>query len=472
MKFSPWPEHFSRVFVLLGLLASAASCKEEDTHGVTAIAQFTESIVALPENESEKTISLWLHQPAPADGQIVVKATTFVPTCFSTSPVAETGQIKLSVLKGETKVSFKLTPTDNQDIDGPKIIKFAILSVSSGLSYGFSNEMVVTVTDDEGPVDAAFETSAMHVRENDATAASVEIALAGNTAADGILVVKLESSSRYGIDYATEPAPANGRIFLPVAKGASSAVIKLYGVDDKAFKADRNINFTIVDASGGVAVGHKDSFWATITDDDGHQISAIESIRSMYSGSDVIVQEDTYIEGIVTSIDNVSAGRVVVEDASGALPIQFSSANSLTRGDLVLVNIKQGRLHELHGVLEVGQVSSGFEKLGEESVRINKLTLDELLDSGDRFESQTIQLIGVLFSQADGAITYRGDRSISDGDNSMIVRTGTSAHFGDDIVPNGLVNVTGIFTNSDGLYIIYPQDSKDIKKQQFQLRRD
>jgi len=470
MKILPYTEHFFRGFVLLGLLVIASNCTDDKETPFPVSAQFTQLALSFAENEGEHIIDLRLSNPAVADGQIVLNASAYTTSCFVTEPATELGQIKIPVQKGRALFQFKISPVDNNVLDGCKVIKFSLGSLPPGVGKGDVREMIISVNDDEAPVDAGFEINTMSVRENEPSGAKFDITFAAPAPADGVLLLKFQSVSRYGVDYATEPAAVSDKIFLQVSKGATSATVGIYPVNDQSFKADRNISFQIQDATGGLKVGGKDSFWFTITEDDGHQISAISAIRSMFVQEPIILK-DSYIEGIVTSMSNVSAGRVVIEDATGGLPLQLPANHNLTRGDLVLVNLDNGTLHLLQGVLEVGQVAT-FEKLGEEGFRVNKLTLEELVQSPSGVQSQTVQISGASFSQADGNITLLGDRALSDGTRSIIVRTSDFADFGDELVPNGLVNVTGIFVNVDGQNFLYPQDLKDIKKQQFMLKRD
>jgi hypothetical protein len=466
-------KHFSRAIVTFGLLATATSCTEEkDPTASLSAAQFTQSTLAITENAGEQVISLWLDVPAPSNGHIVIKAKAIVPSCYSTLPVSELGQVTLPIEAGQTTVSFKMTPTDNGNLDGTRLVKFSILTVTAGLRVGPYRELLISVNDDEGPVAANFETFSLNVRENTDVAGKINIVLAGAAPAEGVIVMKLQSTSGYGTGYATAPAAVGDKIFVTVPKGATSATVNVYPVNDQSFKPDRNINLRIIDATGGVSIGAGNEFWCAITEDDGHQITTISSVRETYAGESIILHGNNYIEGIVTSINNMPGGRVVVEDATGALPLQINTAQSLTRGDLVLVNLNNGLLRDSKGMLEVTQISE-FEKLGVETVRVNKITLQDLIRSGDRMESQTVQLTGVSFTGADGAITFRGDNLVSDGQNTIIVRTTDGANFANEIVPEGLVNVTGIFTDlGDGVYVLYPQTRQDINKQQFMIRRD
>lgn len=464
MKSLPQAKHFSHAFVLLSLFALASGCNEDPSF-VEATTQFTQTSLIVAENEGEQTISFKLDNPAPADGEITVRINAITPTCYSTFPVADFDLVKINVKKGDTRKSFKMTPTDNDDLDGTKAVKFTISSLTEGLIAGASKELLVSVIDDESPAPAGFEMVDHKVRENDISATKVSILFPYAAPADGVLVVQLQSSNgTYGVHYATQPQAVSGKIFLQVPKGATSVVFNLHSVNDNVLRADRVIKFTLYDASGGIKIGANDLFTCTITDDDGQQLTPIATLRSMYDGSPVIIKEDTYIQGVVTSVSNTLAGRVVIEDGTGGLPIQFLSGQMPTRGDVIFFNIRNAQVKTLQGTLEVGVVA-GYEKIGEEEIRVDRISLPDLLGSTKRMESRTVQLNNIVFTQANGTTKLGGDRIVTDGTRTIIVRTGSGADFGDNVIPMGAVLITGIFTNCDGLYVLYPQELKDIKRQ-------
>lgn len=467
MKFSVRAEHFVRISVVLSFLALTVSCKQDENPTPSqTTAQFIESTLAFLENEGERTIVLSFDKPAEFDGDITLKINTVAPQSFVTVPLATNGQLVLPVAKGQTVVNFKIIASDNLSLDGCKVVKFSIYSVSEGIKPGLLRDITVSMNDDEAPVDATFASDELRVRENDRTTACIDITLAHAAPAEGILIIRLQSSSKYGTDYTTEPAAVGDKIFLHVAEGATSAVIKLSPVNDATFRADRNINFKIIDATGGLGIGRNSSSLFTITEDDGYQLSNISYIRSKYQGEQVIFHGDTYIEGTVTSIDNVAPGRVVVEDGTGALQLQLPTPHTLTRGDVVLFNLNYGVLRHQFGSLEVTQVSF-YEKLGTDVVQSDKMTLEDLFERGEDLQSKTVLLTGLVFSEANGTQTMLGDRIATDGIRTIVVRTNASASFAGEPVPGGVVNVTGIFIEIAGAYILYPQDYSDIKKQQF-----
>jgi hypothetical protein len=472
MKFSLRAEHFVRISVVLSFLAVTVSCKEDQQPTpVSTTAQFAESTLEFLENEGEVVISLTLDKPANVDGQIVLKVNTVVPQSFSTEPSAHQGQLVLPVAKGQSKIEFKMFPSDNPSLDGCKVVKFSIASMTEGMQAGSLRDLIVSVNDDEAPVEASFDLEEVRFRENDPASAGITIQLGHAAPAEGVLIIRLQSVSKYGVDYTTEPAAVGNKIFLHVSEGQSTAKVKVFPLNDATFRADRNINFKIIDATGGLLVGAKNSLWCTITEDDGYLLSTISSVKSMYGGEDMVIHGDTFVEGTVTSIDNISAGRVVIEDGTGALQVQLTTTHSLKRGDLVILNLDFGLLHKLQGVLEVGQVAF-YERMGDGDVRVDKMTLEALYERGGQLCSQTIQLTGLTFPESNGTLPMLGDRAATDGIRTITIRTNPAASFRNELVPGGILSITGIFVNINGSYFLFPQDFDDIRAQTFMLRRN
>jgi hypothetical protein len=466
MNSLPRAELLFRVSVLAVFLFSATSCLDDrGPSSSQATVNFTQSTLRIVENGGAQNVSLTLDMPALADGEIVLTTSTTAPMCFTTDPARQSNEIKVPVKKGQSALDFKITPVDNSALDGSRTITITISSISEGMRAGVDHDLVVVVNDDEVPVNANFALNSINLRENDTAPARIEMIFAAPAPADGVIVLQLQSTSGYDQEYSTQPAAVASKMFVQVARGATSAAVDLYAVNDVQFKADRNITFTIIGATGGVSIGARDSFRCTISEDDGQQISPISMIRALYNDASFVINKDLYIEGTVTSGDNTSPSRIVVEDATGAIQIGLNTINTLRRGDVVLVNLNFGLVHIAQDVLEVSQIAD-FQKLSEETVQANKMSIGELLATGNHLQSQTVQIPGA-FAGADGAITFAGDRVLSDGVNTITVRTNAFADFGDQVIPKGLVSVTGIVINVRGQYFLYPQQREDVRKQQF-----
>lgn len=77
-------------------------------------------------------------------------------------------------------------------------------------------------------------------------------------------------------------------------------------------------------------------------------------------------------------------------------------------------------------------------------------------------EGRVVTLSDVSFKQANGVATLQGDRTITDGKKTAIVRTESFASFCNRIIPQGKVSVIGILVEQNGQYIILPLNGGSI----------
>lgn len=261
------------------LISIASSCSEDKDPLSHSIAQFSESTLSINESDKAQTISIKLDRPASLDGEIILNTNAPSAGCFFTEPASFQGQIKLSVFKGQSIAFLKMSPVDNNILDGCKIVKLNIASLSEGLVKGNTNEIAISVNDDEAPAAVTFEGDNVSVRENEELGIRINLNLSHPAPADGIFVVSLQSLSVYEQDYYTKPAAIAGKVFVQVTKGSTSAAVEVSPVNDSAVKEERNIRLSLIHATGGVSINTEEFLWCTITEDDGTHLLPVISTR-------------------------------------------------------------------------------------------------------------------------------------------------------------------------------------------------
>jgi hypothetical protein len=176
----------------------------------------------------------------------------------------------------------------------------------------------------------------------------------------------------------------------------------------------------------------------------------------MFTGEVHTIGAEYFIEGTVTSVDNITPGKFFVEDAYGAIRVSITSGVTFSRGDVVLFNLKQGVVDLKQGVLEVAQVMNAtLVAAGEISPA--STSLEELLDDGGNFQSRYVQVSDLHFAEADGTVPMYGDHVASDGERTIVVRTTGFASFRNEALPEGNLRISGILTNENGILILHPQ---------------
>jgi hypothetical protein len=209
-------------------------------------------------------------------------------------------------------------------------------------------------------------------------------------------------------------------------------------------------------SSGGVCTGASTTFEATIHDDDNYQLNSIHQLRNLYTGSGHTFPGEYFIEGTVTSVDNITPGKIFIEDASGGIRVSVNSGKSFAKGNIVLLNLKQSIIDQKQGVFEVAQVTNAT-LIGPGEIFPTLVTLEELVDANAEFQSRYVTVRNVHFAEANGTTLMYGDHLATNGAHTIIVRTTGFASFREETLPAGNLAVSGIVTEENGILVLHPQ---------------
>lgn len=370
---------------------------------------------------------------------------------------------------GSRETFFTLQPVDNALLDGSRNVTFAVVVTGHGYVAGEVSEAVVDIRDNEVASTVVFPVEHLSLTEG-AVASSIQLQFSAPAPAEGMLVFELASDARYGIDYHTVPAAVDGKLFVPVQLGASQVAVSLLPVNDAVRRADRDVALTVVYSSGGVCHGAATSLRATIVDDDNYQLHHIEEARALFGGSPVAINGEYYIEGVITTANNIMPGKFFVEDETAGVRIAITSLKSFSKGDLVLFNLRNGLLERKDGVLEITGVTEATH-IGPGEVSPRTVSVDDLLADDGHLQGTYVQVTGLAFDGLTGASTMLGDHMATDGTRSIVVRTTGYASFRDEVVPQGTLSIAGILTSENGVFVLHPQVfAEDIIADQSSLR--
>ncbi|BDD07233.1 hypothetical protein AUTU_47160 (plasmid) [Aureibacter tunicatorum] len=222
-------------------------------------------------------------------------------------------------------------------------------------------------------------------------------------------------------------------------------------------------------------------------------ISELHAEYAQSGGSDVKIEKDVSIAGIVTmtsSEDNLYYKQAFIQDESGAIAVMFNGSSSiLNAGNELTINLKDMVLSEYAGLLQLtdnpfyeNNEVSGYSGLdivtGEEKWHVsaeNKgtahlikvISIDEFNAKAFELQGQLIAIEDVQFkfpddTWADPEKTNGDNRTIADcSGNETIVRTRGSSTFATEKVPTGkgrIVGCVGIFNSTAQLYVRHPDE--------------
>lgn len=476
--------HFFSKKIMPALLAVlfATACDKKDSLPVTPgnpqnpgnpatlKAQFSSDMFTLSENAGETSYHLDLTTTsAKAETAVITigSATAQYGRDFSTQPEAVNGSIQLAIQPGVQTASFKVIPVNNNLKDGTRELQFTITAEGSIKPEGRSTTKVV-LADDDSKASIAFAQANATLSEVQTAGYAAELLISPMAFSDGFIELNITSANAvYGMHFTTEPAAVNGKVRLPVPQNQSKISFKIKPVNDAVATANRNISFSLASASADLEAGAQKQFSFTITEDDNAAptLTPIQAVRNSFLGTETYFFADTYIAGIVTSVnDNIEPTLAYIQDGSGGIALRFTSNNQFVSGDVVRINLQGAVMREHNGVLEISQLSkTAAEKTGWEIFVVPSSTITQLYTTPGNKEGQLVQLTSVSFAQANGINTLQGDRIISDGVRTAVVRTESFASFRNRIIPAGLVSVTGILIEQNGQYIILPLTSQSIR---------
>lgn len=429
------------VFMFTLLLVVACGEDEPEVDPVTV--QFNAGNPAtITEDGGVKNITLSLSSAAKKDGTISLTASPANSNTFATFPT------EITITKGSTSAQFAVTPINNGEIDpAAKVITFTLEDPSSGFKLGTPTTHVLTITDDEGPTTANFTIASGTVAENASAGIVVAITLSPEADVAGTIEVTMTPTDAA---VTTAPTATAGVITVPVAVGqetVSFTVIPVNGTEDND---DFDVAFEITNATGGVNVGTNVDYTLTVTDDDDIVPTPIADVRAMYSGTGTQdITAPLLIQGIVTSSNpQTNTNNIWVQDATGGIIVRFKDPNNNTfkRGDEVIVSLQGARFNNFSGLVQVENVENiGTVTVVDENNTLptpETVTLAQL--QTNNYQGKLVAVENVWFSDADGILTMSGTRAITNGTETVNVRTETGAPFSASLLPLGSGRVAGL----------------------------
>ena len=172
---------------------------------------------------------------------------------------------------------------------------------------------------------------------------------------------------------------------------------------------------------------------------------AISEVRDLYSGTTTAVPASKHIKGIVTSdIENANLTNrnLFLQEPNGAgIAIRFDAPHSFPMGAELDVNVGGLEVSEFNGLLQVNNVPlSRVLPIGTGSIDPQVVTIEDVLDDLEGYESELVRINGVTLSGDD----YAFDTEVSDGEETIVLFGTTYSTFANTSVATNEVDLIAI----------------------------
>nr|WP_321408700.1 DUF5689 domain-containing protein [uncultured Carboxylicivirga sp.] len=189
----------------------------------------------------------------------------------------------------------------------------------------------------------------------------------------------------------------------------------------------------------------------------------ISQLRALYTGSDISVSDDVYIEGTVTftpSQGNIPDFVAYVQDETAAITLTESGTNSFTEGSKIKINCQGLTLTEYNGLLQFGSVDypTMVEVLLPTGAEVTPRTVTIADITDGTYQSELVQISDVQFSNVPG--TFSGSQTITDCTNSIAVYTRSASGFASESLPEGNGTLIGIASYYNSAQILLRDPSE------------
>lgn len=177
----------------------------------------------------------------------------------------------------------------------------------------------------------------------------------------------------------------------------------------------------------------------------GATTATIGEIRAMYSGSDVSINSETSITGIVISTNDATNNQnVVIQNGTDGILVRFNDPHSFVRGNELTINLNGGTISDFNALVQVTGVDlaaatdNGASTLPDAQV----VTITEL-NTGN-YESELVTIQGGMFPAANGSDkTVNGNNDFTIGGETTTVRV-SGPDWSTNLLPLGMGDVSGI----------------------------
>jgi hypothetical protein len=197
----------------------------------------------------------------------------------------------------------------------------------------------------------------------------------------------------------------------------------------------------------------------------------IATLKGMYAGSNISIQEDYSVYATVTA-DEATGNfykEAYVQDGTGAIKLRLVSAGGLYIGDSVRIYLKGTILSTYNGLLQLDSVNVDKNVIKQAVGKYVQPTVYGLDQISAGLQSQLVRIENIEFvanelgtTWANAITQFSVNHNVTDcNSNTRLLRTSGYANFAGEVIPNGngyLTAIVGVFNNDVQLYIRTPNE--------------
>ncbi|MEY4903522.1 MAG: hypothetical protein RLZZ292_1337 [Bacteroidota bacterium] len=175
----------------------------------------------------------------------------------------------------------------------------------------------------------------------------------------------------------------------------------------------------------------------------------IGDLRALFAAGTTVATAGTFIKGVVISDKdavNITAKNVVVQGTDGkGIVVRLDANNTAALGDAVEITVGGETISEYNGLMQVTAKLTALVNKGKGTLPTpTKLTIQQIKDNFENYESTLVEISDVAFSGGTGGL-YKGSTTLTDATGSMMHYTTSYATFAGTAYPSsGAVTVVGI----------------------------
>ena len=246
---------------------------------------------------------------AETSGDLTVNYT--IAGTADTADYSETLSGSVTILNGQNSAVIDVTPVDDSDVEGDETLQLT-LATGAGYTVGSSNDVTLTITDNDSLAAVAITLSDSMAAEELTDPGQFTIDRGAETSGD-LTVNYTISGTANAADYSETLSGS-----VTILDGQTSAVIDITPVDDSDFEGDETLQLTLA-AGTGYTIGSPSDATLTITDNEQPPTDLIAHFALDGNTLDSTVNHDgatsggaTYTSGVIGQGLSFSNGQLTV----------------------------------------------------------------------------------------------------------------------------------------------------------------